>query len=449
MAVTATSTYQDSLDSQYLSTSLSNLSRSRSTNTFIVRAYRQATQLYLTRQFKDALDVLETIIVPQSLADADTEDDEAPIAQSSKGTRTKVWVFYLSIINAIIELGPEEGRAIFGIVRWRQIASKAREGTVWDEIVQNGYNGIEGDVDADVVVNLSTLLLGHMPTQQLNQQKLETWLASSNDANPLMMFGEGIGSPLPPGAQTPKALATRLRVLELYALHILPLNEEWEYSQSFIEMNDTLDEESKEAFLQALETLKEEKEGTALREQALKEQRERETEEQQRRDDAERAENARKEEEARKSAELERQQQQKRANNPHLSSNGLQNGHLPGANGTGSTKAGSSTGRPPSTSSQTPPPPRPKTPKKPSRAQTPAGDLYHRATSVFASLQQMVVQASRGLDTMVVMRLLMFILAFLIIAARRDLRMKIRRIMGDGWDKVKRTVGMGVKVSYI
>nr|POE79571.1 hypothetical protein CFP56_07636 [Quercus suber] len=447
MAATAASRYQDSLDSRYLSTSLSNLSRSRSTNTFIVRAYRQATQLYLTRQFKDALEVLETIILPNSSADTDTDEDEAPIAQSSRGTRTKVWVFYLSIINAIIELGPEEGRTIFGIARWQQIASKAREGTVWDEIVHNGYNGNEGDVDADVVVNLSTLLLGHMSMQQLNQQKLEAWLASSNDANPMMMFGEGIGSPLPPGAQTPKALATRLRVLELYALHILPLNEEWEYSQSFIEMNDTLDEESKEAFLQALETLKEEKEGTALREQALKEQREREMEEQQRRDAAERAENAKREEEARKSAEFERQQQQNRANNPPVPSNGLHNGHMTG-DGTGSTKAGSSTGRP-STSSHTPPPPRPKTPKKSTRVQTPAGDLYHRATSVFSNLQQMVVQASRGLDTMVVMRLLMFILAFLIIAARRDLRMKIRRVMGDGWDKVKRTIGMGVKVSYI
>lgn len=434
MAHTVTATYQDTLDSQYLSSSISSLSQSRSTNSFIVRAYRQATQLYLTRQFKEALEILGPVVAPQGNVNGDTPD-AAPVAQSSKGTRTKVWVFYLSLINAIIELGPEEGRAVFGIARWRQIAAKAREGSVWDEIVRHGYGGNDGEVDAEVVVNLSTLLLGHMPSQRLNQQRLEGWLAASNDSNPHMPFGEGIGSPLPVGAQTPKALATRLRVLELYALHILPLNEEWDFAYSFIEMNDMLDEESKEAFMHALENLKEEKEGTALREQALKEQRERETQEQQRRDEADRVETARKEEEKRKAAETERQQ---RAANSSS------------ANGTGKPLStnGASTAKP--TSSQTPASAsRPKIPKKSSRPLPPAGNLYHRATSAFSNLQQMVLQASRGMNTMAIMRLLMFIFAFLVIVARRDLRMKIRRVTGDGWDKIKRTIGMGVKVSYI
>ena len=46
-------------------------------------------------------------------------------------------------------------------------------------------------------------------------------------------------------------------------------------------------------------------------------------------------------------------------------------------------------------------------------------------------------------------RLLMFLFAFLILASRRDIRVRLRRTLADGWDKVRRTVGMGVKVSYV
>ena len=46
-------------------------------------------------------------------------------------------------------------------------------------------------------------------------------------------------------------------------------------------------------------------------------------------------------------------------------------------------------------------------------------------------------------------RLLMFFLAFLLLATRRDVRLRLRRALADSWDKVRRTVGMGVKVSYV
>ena len=46
-------------------------------------------------------------------------------------------------------------------------------------------------------------------------------------------------------------------------------------------------------------------------------------------------------------------------------------------------------------------------------------------------------------------RLLMFLFAFLILASRRGIRVRLRRTLADGWDKVRRTVGMGVKVSYV
>lgn len=51
-------------------------------------------------------------------------------------------------------MDPEEGKASFGTKEWRAICSKVRDGEIWEEVVRNGYHGIEGDVDSDVVINL-------------------------------------------------------------------------------------------------------------------------------------------------------------------------------------------------------------------------------------------------------------------------------------------------------
>ena len=43
----------------------------------------------------------------------------------------------------------------------------------------------------------------------------------------------------------------------------------------------------------------------------------------------------------------------------------------------------------------------------------------------------------------------LFLLALLFALGRRDVRDRVRRIANDSWDSLRRTVGMGVKVSYI
>lgn len=46
-------------------------------------------------------------------------------------------------------------------------------------------------------------------------------------------------------------------------------------------------------------------------------------------------------------------------------------------------------------------------------------------------------------------RTLLFMLGIIVALSRQNIREKIRRITGSGWQKIKGTVGMGVKVSYI
>ncbi|KAM0701598.1 hypothetical protein Q7P35_010506 [Cladosporium inversicolor] len=437
-----------SSDSAYLSSSLSSLSRSRSSNNLIVRTYKQATQLYLTRRFRESWDVLETIVNPDFEGDGNdvqgtgAEQGIAPVAQSSRGTRTKVWVFYLSLIHAVTEMGPEDGGREFGSANaWRAIAKKAREGTAWEEIVNRGYAGQEGEVDAEVVVNLATLLLGHMPDQKMNQARLEGFLASSEDVGGGVLGYDGVSTPMSTHSSSPKALQARIKVLELYALHVLPEVGEWEYAREFVEGCGNLDEERKEAFVAALEGLKEEREGLKRREVELQEQREREVQEALRRKEQE--EKRRVEEAERERQKHEQQQRDQAAKTAaNTTSNNNNNESRPSALSNNGSNTNSS--NPPNGHARGGQPSRPAR-KTSSNSQQPANaaTLLTRLTTMAHHLRHNVG------PSLLNARLLMFLFAFLILASRRDIRVRLRRTLADGWDKVRRTVGMGVKVSYV
>ncbi|KAM0716526.1 hypothetical protein Q7P37_007971 [Cladosporium fusiforme] len=430
-------------DSAYLSSSLSSLSRSRSSNNLIVRTYKQATQLYLTRRFREAWDVLETIVSAGAADEQgqEQEDGVAPVAQSSRGTRTKVWVFYLSLIHAVVELGPEDGGKEFGSVDvWRSVARKAREGLAWEEIVARGYAGQEGEVDAEVVVNLATLLLGHMPDQRVNQGRLESYLASSEDAGGAVGY-DGVSTPMSVQSASPKALQARVKVLELYALHVLPELGEWEYAKEFVEGCGNLDEERKEAFLAALEGLKEEKEGLKQREIELQKQRERELlEATKRREEDEK----RRVEEAEERQRQQQREQQQRANAAKTASNTANNGaSQSNAMSNNNTNAANGHARSNNNNQQ---------PSRPARKQPAStSPSSHQPATLLTRLQTLAQHLRHNISpsSLLSTRLLIFFLAFILLAARRDLRVRFRRALADGWGKVRRTVGMGVKVSYV
>ena len=107
--------YDDMSGSRYLSSSISSLSTSRQQSSQIAKAYRQAAQLFLTRRLPEALSTIEPIITPAPQEDAsgngNGHDGElaghAPVATASRGTRVKVWSFYLTVLNAVVELGAE------------------------------------------------------------------------------------------------------------------------------------------------------------------------------------------------------------------------------------------------------------------------------------------------------------------------------------------------------
>ncbi|CBX97306.1 hypothetical protein IAQ61_007281 [Plenodomus lingam] len=425
--------YEDINGSRYLSSSLSSLSASRQQSSQIAKAYRQAAQLFLTRRLPEALSTIEPIITPPP--PPSPHDDEAmigyaPIANASRGTRIKVWSFYLTFLNAVIELGAEEGKHAFGSTRWKQLVSKCRDGSVWDEVVKDGYAGVEGSVDTDVVINLATLLLTHSPSQTLNQQKLETYLSAT--ANPTFDISQHMSSPSylqrrpsqrgqQNGTDTPRDLEKRIKLLELYTLHVLPRNDEWDYAREFISMSEVLDDERKEAFMLALHSLKEEKEDAEAREEKLRQQQQEQMEERRRETERRRLEQSRAEDERRK-------RQEETPRQPRSSDDRLRK-PLPQPQ-----PHPSRTSRQPAKRPITPPP-----------------GFYNRATTMFSSLQALISNTAHNMtaNPMAFFRTLLFLIAFALAFGRRDLRERILRVVRNAMDKVKRTVGMGVKVSYI
>ncbi|PQE32268.1 peroxin 26 protein [Rutstroemia sp. NJR-2017a WRK4] len=454
-SITAINTSDQLSPSHLLSNSISSLSSSRSSSRHtsqISKTYRQASTLFLTRRLPESLSTVLPVITPPSDTDTESANDPAnslaPVAKASRTTRIKVWSLYLTILNAILELDPAEGKQAFGTSQFRALVAKVRDGEVWEEVVKNGYQGIEGDVDADVVINLSTLLLAHSRSQKVNQTRLETYLATSStpSLSASISTTPTTANPFPskrrsaPGTETPRDLNTRVKILELYTLHVLLRNNEWEYAREFISMNEVLDEERREAFLGAWKSLKEESEESERRERAEKEYREeqlkREIEESRRR---------REEEERKGREELDRKARASGGNTGGTASSEVDYGiedeamvrNPATASVTSSTAPSSAAAKRTNT----------KKPKPPQRQKS----VIEKAGTVISNLKRAILESGLGLrgNPLLVLRLLAFVVGIVAVFGRRQVRERMRRVVGEGWGRVRRTVGMGVKVSYI
>jgi len=231
-----------------------------------------------------------------------------------------------------------------------------------------------------------------------------------------------------------------LRVLEIYTLHVLPANGEWDYAKEFVEMNDLLDEEQKEAFLQTLQLLEDEKNHDARREEELRKQREQQLENARRHDEEERAARAKVEQEQQKRDEARPRpdkvkptegSRQKIPVEDRISSN-------PSTKSTAASRSKTSTkaNAPGSPAKKSKPPP---------------ASLYKRASSAVVAIPHAILNMGQTLrsNPMAILRTLLFMMALLLALARRDVRDRITRAKDIILAKARATVGMGMKVSYI
>ncbi|KAK1827113.1 hypothetical protein QBC39DRAFT_428564 [Podospora conica] len=436
--------------SRIMASSISSLSSARhSSSSHITKTYRQASTLFLTRRLPEALSTVLPLITPPTPEDPNTDAFEpAPVARASRSTRIKVWSLYLTVLNAILELDSEEGKQAFGTQEWRALCTKVRDGHIWEEVVHNGYHDVEGNVDADVVINLATILLAHAKTQAVSQKRLENYLAAARTPN-LDISSDRFGEPSARrlrspakgtgGADTPRDLNARVKILEIYTLHVLPRNNEWAYAHEFISMSAVLDDERREAFLQALQSLQEDQ-----REAERREAEERREQEERIRKDIEEARRLRAENEERERKRLEEERaRRQRAASSVASTEGDYGVEVGGPVRTGRPVPGQ-----PKSSVRAVPPP---TAGRKGKAVVGPPSLGKRATMVFSNLRALVDQmsASVRMNPFVLYRTLAFVIGLLLMFSRKSIRDRVNRVLGTSWDKIRTTAGMGVKVDNL
>lgn len=298
--------------------------------------------------------------------------------------------------------------------------------------------------------------MNHSPSQKLNQQRLETYLSASGQpdldiAAHLQDSPSDSRSHLPRngGTDTPKDLTARVKIIELFTLHVLPRNEEWDYAREFIRFSEVLDEERKDVFLQTLEGLKEEKEKGNQRAAELQREKEAELERQMREEEQRRAEAA---------AAAERLQQNGHKRTSSEVDYGIEKNHPNGVTKSRSSKqadkqsttAGKSI--PPSgrtTFSPSPPPGSSKNVKK--TTGKPAAPVTRQVRALLSALQNLLRNLGQSVagNPMAFLRTLLFMLGIIMAFSRQDVRERIRKLTNTSWQKVRGTIGMGMKVSYI
>lgn len=272
------------------------------------------------------------------------------------------------------------------------------------------------------------LLLSQSASQFNNQQHLETYLATSDVSR----------TPRPDqfsanDTNTLRDLTSRIKLLELYILHVLPANEEWGYAKDFIQLSDILDDDQKEVFQQALDDLA-----------AAKTHNQQHTEDSL--SDSNRTAGTTgdisqglREAEPKSIEETEHPPDHRRSKSEK--DHGIEKRPV-----TADVRPTSRSGNKPIIPRNSKPPP-PKT----SRSKKSTDGIVKRSVAYVAAFQNLISNMTNSLSKhpVVLLRFLLFLVALLVAVSRRDVKDRINKIAKDGWDRVRRTIGMGVKVSYI
>jgi hypothetical protein len=241
------------------------------------------------------------------------------------------------------------------------------------------------------------------------------------------------------GTDTPKDLAARVRIIELFTLHVLPRNEEWTYAREFIRLSEVLDEERKESFLHTLDGLEEEKDRGRQRAAELQREKEAELE--------------------RQSREQRRRKSEESAVAEHPQGNGIIRTSSETDYGierecpTGVSKnrpsklAGGSSIAPSGRATISPPRP----PSRSSRKTDQPVFVARQARALINVLHHALHNLAHNVrgNPVASLRMLLFMLGIIIAFSKPDIRNRIRRLLGTCWQKVKGTIGMGMKVSYM
>ena len=228
-------------------------------------------------------------------------------------------------------------------------------------------------------------------------------------------------------------LESRIQLIELYTLHVLPRNKEWDYSKHFIAQSDMLDEETREVLLQTLQDLEEDMRGMGPLKQLEPQQEPEETFEPRPRHSL-----------STDSASTIKDRPVLHQRSSSEKDYGIEESPTPTQPPEKQILRQVASQRAPSHTQQqkTTGPSAKVMSTKPTQT-----DLYRRSRGIMRALQSIVSNLSLYVsrNPLVLLRFVIFLISLLTALSSENIRNRLR----IAWDKLKRTVGMGVKVSYI
>ena len=296
----------------------------------------------------------------------------------------------------------------------------------------------------------ATLLLSQSQSQVENQRRLETHLATFDSPRPNQSgFAEAaIGSnqsakverPRTNGGHDLRHLESQLEILELYVLHVLPRNNEWQYAREFVTINQFLDEEKQEDLLQTLQCLEDQKHHDQVLEADIISQRDEALE--RTRDEAKGGRNDRPQRFESYEAIPKQSDGEKDYGIDDLAPKASRmNDTAPNRKDIEIKKVqGAKPAR------FLPRSEKPKAPWKQSSQAASKGSIR-----LLNALQRLAsnLTATAKRSPAALLRTILFVFVLTLAMGRRDVRELLQRVSASGWERVKRTAGMGVKVSYI
>lgn len=241
----------------------------------------------------------------------------------------------------------------------------------------------------------------------------------------------------------PRDLACRIKILELYALHVLPRNEEWDYARECILLSGILDEETREAFLRSLASLRHENENHRDREQSLQWGGDKRVEEE---GEAQAPPVSKHPPESTPSSTITTTTTHHQHHH-HLNSEkdyGIDSPNPPPPPPPSKPNHNHHPSKPPhippSSSSSSSPPYSKTQPLKPSPS-----SYYQQPLTLLRALHHLITRSISKQNPLSVLRFVLFLLGFILALSRRGWRNRLRK----GWEKLRGTVGMAVGVGYI
>ncbi|KAI9785091.1 MAG: hypothetical protein M1816_000502 [Peltula sp. TS41687] len=228
--------------------------------------YRRAADSFLFRQWEVALAELQPVVNPPTL---ESQIHPAPgvlrIADAPKGLRVKIWSLYLTLLQVIIIQATEHQQYEVASPDFEGLYQKIKNVSIWEEVVNVGYGGDEGSVDIEVVINLATLILKNPHDHAGLHIRLEGYLshlmkvlaarARSVKAAQTSETASENSSDSSDGMFSPGEVTSMHVLIELYALHVLPRAHGCDRAREFLTTNGLLDEPTRATFLKALESV--------------------------------------------------------------------------------------------------------------------------------------------------------------------------------------------------